>query len=638
MMMGGGPGGGGGGMGMGPGPRGGGPGGMGLNNLADEEGAVYNPRIARRALAYLGPYKLDALVVVLMTVASAALMTIGPVLTKIAIDDHVPQGDIGGMSLLLGLTIVAYTGSFLTNWAQFQVMTRVGQRMLQVMRGDMFRHIQRLPLTYFDRIPSGVVVSRLVNDVQTVNELLGNGIIQALSDVLTLTFTVAVMVALAPDLALVTFAVLPVMFIAVWIFTEKAKVAYRRTRVTVATLTGEIAESYAGVRVTQAFAREAPSQERFDEVNNNNRVANVKANTLSSMLLPVVELCNAAATVAVIAYGGWLIVNGQSTLGVLVAFLAYITRFFQPIRTLTQFYNQLQAATAAAEKVFELLDEEVTIFERPEPVSLKRVLGDIKFRNVSFSYGREPVLHDVSFHAEPGEMIAMVGHTGAGKTTVASLLARFYDPIEGEILLDGVDLRDLSFASLRRAVGLVLQDNFLFSGTIADNIRYSRENATDDEVVAAAQVANAHDFISRMPLGYQTLVMERAANLSLGQRQLIAIARAVLADPQVLILDEATSNIDSQTEHLVQQALYKLLAGRTSLVIAHRLSTIRAADEVLVLDAGRIVERGRHDQLLRARGAYWVLHQQQFGEGVAVPQTQIIPSEVEESRLSDIRR
>jgi len=517
-------------------------------------------------------------------------------------------------------------------------MTRVGQRMLQVMRGDMFRHIQRLPLTYFDRIPSGVVVSRLVNDVQTVNELLGNGIIQALSDVLTLTFTVAVMVALAPDLALVTFAVLPVMFIAVWIFTEKAKVAYRRTRVTVATLTGEIAESYAGVRVTQAFAREAPSQERFDEVNNNNRVANVKANTLSSMLLPVVELCNAAATVAVIAYGGWLIVNGQSTLGVLVAFLAYITRFFQPIRTLTQFYNQLQAATAAAEKVFELLDEEVTIFERPEPVSLKRVLGDIKFRNVSFSYGREPVLHDVSFHAEPGEMIAMVGHTGAGKTTVASLLARFYDPIEGEILLDGVDLRDLSFASLRRAVGLVLQDNFLFSGTIADNIRYSRENATDDEVVAAAQVANAHDFISRMPLGYQTLVMERAANLSLGQRQLIAIARAVLADPQVLILDEATSNIDSQTEHLVQQALYKLLAGRTSLVIAHRLSTIRAADEVLVLDAGRIVERGRHDQLLRARGAYWVLHQQQFGEGVAVPQTQIIPSEVEESRLSDIRR
>ena len=616
MMMGG-PGGGGG-MGMGPGPRGGGPGGMGLGNVVDEDGAVYDPRIARRALAYLGPYQLDALIVVIMTVTSAGLMTVGPVLTKIAIDDHISRGDITGFTLMLGLTIVAYTGSFLTNWVQFHLMTRVGQQMLQKMRGDMFRHIQKLPLTYFDRVPSGVVVSRLVNDVQTVNELLGNGIIQAISDVLTLTFTVAVMVWLAPNLALVTFAVMPAMIVAVWIFTEKAKVAYRRTRITVATLTGEIAESYAGVRVTQAFAREAPSQERFDEVNNDNRDANVKANTLSSMLLPVVELCNAAATVAVIAYGGWLILHGESTLGVLVAFLAYITRFFQPIRTLTQFYNQLQAATAAAEKVFELLDEPVTITERADAISLPRVRGELDFRDVSFSYGREPVLHDVSFHADPGEMIALVGHTGAGKTTIASLLARFYDPVGGEILLDGHDLRDIAFDSLRRSVGLVLQDNFLFSGTIADNIRYARADASEEDMIAAAQVANAHDFISRLPLGYQTPVLERAVNLSLGQRQLIAIARVVLADPQVLILDEATSNIDSQTELLVQHALHQLLAGRTSVVIAHRLSTIRAADEVLVLDAGRIVERGRHEQLMRMRGHYYTLHQQQYAEAAVV--------------------
>ncbi len=616
MMMGG-PGGGGG-MGMGPGPRGGGPGGMGLNNIADEDGVAYDPRIARRALGYLGPYKIDALIVVIMTVTSAALMTVGPVLTKVAIDDHIARGDITGFTVMLGLTIVAYIGSFLTNWVQFHMMTRVGQQMLQTMRGDMFRHLQRLPLTYFDRVPSGVVVSRLVNDVQTVNELLGNGIIQAISDILTLIFTVAVMVALAPNLALVTFAVMPAMIIAVWIFTERAKVAYRRTRVTVATLTGEIAESYAGVRVTQAFAREAPSQERFDEVNEDNRVANVKANTLSSMLLPVVELCNAAATVAVIAYGGWLIVHGQATLGVLVAFLAYITRFFQPIRTLTQFYNQLQAATAAAEKVFELLDEPATVLESPRPVSLPRVRGELEFRDVTFSYGREPVLHDVSFHADPGEMIALVGHTGAGKTTIASLLARFYDPVEGSVLLDGYDLRDIGFDSLRRAVELVLQDNFLFSGTIADNIRYARTTASDEEVIAAAQVANAHDFISRLPLGYQTPVLERAANLSLGQRQLIAIARAVLADPQVLILDEATSNIDSQTELLVQHALQQLLAGRTSVVIAHRLSTIRAADEVLVLEGGRIIERGRHAELMRMRGHYYTLHQQQYADADAV--------------------
>jgi ABC-type multidrug transport system fused ATPase/permease subunit len=327
-----------------------------------------------------------------------------------------------------------------------------------------------------------------------------------------------------------------------------------------------------------------------------------------------VELCNAASTVAVIAYGGWLLLQGQTTLGVLVAFLAYITRFFQPVRTLTQFYNQMQAATAAAEKVFELLDEPVTIREAEHPVSLVHVQGDVEFRNVGFSYGREPVLEDVSFHARPGEMVALVGHTGAGKTTIASLLSRFYDPVDGAILLDGYDLRDISFQTLRSTIGLVLQDNFLFSGTIADNIRYARPRASDEEVVAAAKVANAHDFIQRMPLGYQTQVLERAANLSLGQRQLIAIARAVLADPKVLILDEATSNIDSQTELLVQQALGKLLAGRTSLVIAHRLSTIRAADEVLVLSQGQVIERGTHQELLRMHGHYFDLYQQQFAE------------------------
>lgn len=593
---------------------GGGPGGMGLANVADESGAAYDPRITRRALAYLGPFKLAVLVALLMTVAQAALTTVGPVLTKIAIDNHVATGDVVGMTVFLALTATAYLGAFLTNWAQMQIMTRVGQQLLKVMRNDMFRHIQRLPLTYFDSIPSGVVVSRVINDVQTVNELLGNGIIQALSDILTLVLTVAVMVVLAPKLALVTFAVMPLMVVAVWIFTERAKIAYRQTRVTIATLTGEFAESYAGVRVVQAFGREASSQEHFDEINNNNRVANIKANTLSSLLLPVVELCNAAATVAVIAYGGLLMVSGESTLGVLVAFLAYITRFFQPIRTLTQFYNQLQAATAAAEKVFELLDEPVTIQEAPQAVRLASVRGEVEFREVSFSYEREPVLRGVSFHAEPGEMLAMVGHTGAGKTTVASLLARFYDPVKGSVMLDGYDLRDLSFETLRRSVGLVLQDNFLFSGTIADNIRYGRDTASDDEIVAAARVANADDFICRLPLGYQTPVLERAANLSLGQRQLIAIARTVLADPRVLILDEATSNIDSQTELLVQRALAKLLAGRTSLVIAHRLSTIRSADEVLVLDAGRVVERGRHQELLRSRGAYFELYQQQFAD------------------------
>src|ERR671938_659171 len=329
MMHGGWGGGGGGGVGGGL-NRGAGPG--ALANVADVDGAVYNPRVARRALAYVLPHRWGVAFALAMTVAQAALTTIGPVWTKVAIDDHVARGDIVGTTVYLGLTVLAYFAAFLTNWAQMQVMTNVGQRLLQKMRGDMVRHIQRLPLQYFDKTPAGVVVSRVINDVQTVNELLSNGIVQALSDVLTLGFTVVAMVVLAPKLGLVTFAVMPLMVIAVWIFTEKAKVAYRRSRVTVATLTGEFAESYAGVRVVQAFAREASSQEQFDKINDDNRIANIQANTLSSMLLPVVELCNAAATVAVIAYGGLLMVSGQSTIGVLLAFLAYITRFFQPIR------------------------------------------------------------------------------------------------------------------------------------------------------------------------------------------------------------------------------------------------------------------------------------------------------------------
>jgi len=593
------------------GRAGGGPNWMG--NLSDAE-VAYNPKVAKRALAYVRPYWLKAIIALLLTVFAAGMTTLAPVLTKIAIDSYIAKGVLLGMLVMMGLTILTYLAAFVANWSQLYIITNVGQQMLQTMRSQIFRHLQRLPLSFFDRVPSGVVVSRVINDVQTINDLLTNGILSALSDCLTLIFTVVVMIAMSPRLALVTFAVLPVMGLAVWIFTQKAKVAYRVSRTAVGVLTGELAESFSGVRVVQAFAREEASKSKFDEVNDHNRKANIKANTLSSGLLPIVELNNAAATVAVIAYGGVLIVNNQATLGTLVAFLAYVTRFYQPIRTLTQFYNQLQAATAGAEKVFEVLDEPVIINEISAPIHVDRLRGEVEFKDVTFSYGREPVLRDVSFHARPGEMVAMVGHTGAGKTTVASLLARFYDPVEGAILVDGHDLRDLSFETLRRGVALVLQDNFLFSGTIADNIRYSREDATIEQIVAAARVANADDFIQRLPKGYETAVMERAANLSLGQRQLVAIARAVLADPQVLILDEATSNIDSQTEMLVQQALHKLLAGRTSLVIAHRLSTIRAADQVLVLDGGEIVERGRHQELLRKRGFYYRLYQQQFAE------------------------
>jgi ATP-binding cassette subfamily B protein/subfamily B ATP-binding cassette protein MsbA len=417
-------------------------------------------------------------------------------------------------------------------------------------------------------------------------------------------------------LALVTIGVMPIMVVAIWIFTERAKVAYRRTRQTVGAVAAGFQENVDGVRVVQAFSREEVNEDQFDRLNEDNRQANVNANTLSSGLMPVIECANALATVAVVWYGGSLVLagDGEVTLGVLVAFLTYVTRFFQPLRELTQFYNQLQAAMAGAEKVFELLDEPVTLAERRNPISLDAVRGDVAFQDVGFGYNVDDrlVLRNVSFAIPAGTMTALVGHTGAGKTTISALLARFYDPSEGAVLLDGHDLRDLSFATLRKNMAVVLQDNFLFAGTIADNIRYGRPDASDEQVVQAAMLAHADEFIARFPNGYDTQVMERAANLSLGQRQLIAIARAVLADPRVLILDEATSNVDPRTEVRLQQALNTLLAGRTSLVVAHRLSTIRAADQVLVIDGGEIVERGRHEELLRRRGAYYRLYQQQF--------------------------
>ncbi|MBV8086045.1 MAG: ABC transporter ATP-binding protein [Chloroflexi bacterium] len=606
-------GGGGWGGGGGGGWRGGGPGGgPGLQGIDDVDSPAYNPQVTRRALAYVRPYRRRAALAIFLTVYAAAMNTLGPFLVKLAIDQHIAKGDLVGLSQIVGLTICVYLAAFGANQQQTMIISVVGQNILRTMREQMVEHLQKLPLHYFDEHPSGVIVSRVINDVQTMNDLLTTGLMQVFADLFTLIFTITAMLLLSWKLALVTFAVMPLMPVAVWIFTQKAKKAYRLTRESISAVTADLAESISGMRVVQAFARQERSQSQFDQLNMENRIANVRANTLSSMLMPIIELTSAMAIVAVVAYGGHLIVDGGTTLGVIVAFLAYVTRFFEPIRTLTQFYAQLQAATAGAEKAFSVLDQRVNLFEAAHPVHMEDVRGEVEFRDVTFSYGREPVLQRLSLHADPGEMIALVGHTGAGKTTVASLLARFYDPVEGQILIDGYDLRDLSFETLRRNVALVLQDNFLFSGTIADNIRYGKPDATDEAIERAARVANAHDFISRLPQAYDTHIMERATNLSLGQRQLIAIARAVLADPRVLILDEATSNIDPHTERLVQQALQSLLRGRTSVIIAHRLSTIRAADQVLVLDRGEVIEKGRHEELLRSHGPYYKLYQQQF--------------------------
>ena len=589
-------------------------GGGGLDDVPDVDGVAFDKDNMRRALAYTNPYRGQLLIALLLTVFATAMSVLAPYLVKVAIDEHIAVGDIAGLSVIAVITLAVYVAGYFASARQIVIMSVVGQQILQTMRAQLFRHIQRLPMGYFHRTPTGVTVSRLISDVLAMNEVLTNGILSLVTDVLLLVSTVAIMFYLSPRLALVTVGVMPIMVIAIWIFTERAKVAYRRTRQTVGAVAAGFQENVDGVRVVQAFSREDVNNDQFDRLNEDNRQANVSANTLSSGLMPVIELANALATVAVVWYGGMLVLAGDSdvTLGVLVAFLTYVTRFFQPLRELTQFYNQLQAAMAGAEKVFELLDEPVTLDERPNAITPATVRGEVEFQNVGFSYGTRPVLQNVSFEIPAGTMTALVGHTGAGKTTISALLARFYDPTEGAVLLDQHDLRDLSFAALRKSIAVVLQDNFLFSGTIADNIRYGRPDATDAEIIEASKLAHAHEFIERFPKGYETSVMERAANLSLGQRQLIAIARAVLADPRVLILDEATSNVDPRTEVLLQAALHRLLAGRTSLVVAHRLSTIHAADQVLVVDGGEIVERGRHEELLSRRGAYYRLHQQQF--------------------------
>jgi ABC-type multidrug transport system fused ATPase/permease subunit len=419
------------------------------------------------------------------------------------------------------------------------------------------------------------------------------------------------------QLALLTFSVLPPMLLAVILFTRRAKVAFRRTRARIAAVVGDLAEDLAGMRVIQAFAQEGASHERFDEVNRANRDAYIDAMTLSFIFLPTVEFLGTLATAVVLWFGGGLVARDQLTLGVVVAFLAYVTRFFQPIEELSRIYTTLQAATAGGERVLNLLDTPPEIRDVPGAVEMPTIVGRVELANVSFSYrGETRVLHDVNLVIEPGRTVALVGPTGAGKTTIANLVARLYDVTEGQVCIDEHDVRQVAQRSLRRQMGLVPQDPFLFSGTIADNIRFGRPDASQAAVEEAAHLANAHEFITALPQGYETVILEGGVNLSVGQRQLICIARAVLADPRILILDEATSSVDTVTEALIQEALRRLLSGRTAIVIAHRLSTVREADLICVIQAGRIVERGRHEELLAQGGVYQELYERQFVDDI----------------------
>jgi ATP-binding cassette, subfamily B, bacterial len=564
-------------------------------------------RKLRGLLELLRPYRMRVAVMFVFLLAGTAASLAPPYLAGKAIDTGIKNGDIGALDVIVVLFIVSALVNWGATYAQTYLVEWVGQRALQDLRLQIFTHLQRLSIGFYSRNKAGVVISRITNDVEALDQLVTDGIVTLFSAGLTLLGAAAILVFLDPGLALITFAVFPILLIGSLVFRIVSAEAYRLTREKIAFVTAYLQETLSGIRVVRAFNQERRHRDQFAELNEENRTANMKTVYLNAAYFPSVEFLSAVATAVILLYGGNQVLNGSGdvTIGVLASFVFYLQSFFDPIQQLSQLYTTYQAGMAALDKVFELLDEEPDLIERPDATDLPTVRGEIRFDDVSFSYGGDNyALRDIDLTVPPGQTVALVGETGAGKSTFAKLVARFYDPTEGRILIDGHDLRDITERSLRSQLGLVPQEGFLFSGTICDNIAFGRPGATPDEVVEAARAVGAHEFIERLPEGYDTEVGERGGHLSAGQRQLVAFARAAVADPRILILDEATSNVDVHTEARIEQGLRRLLAGRTAIVIAHRLSTIRGAGRIVVLEHGQIVEQGTHEELLDADGAY----------------------------------
>ena len=582
-------------------------------------GKAYDARLMRRLLGYLRPYRGRVLVAVLILVAASLLQVVGPWLTQQAIDEAIPAGDARLLVVYAGIYLAATVATFALQYAQTLLTTWLGQRVMFDLREEIFRHLQRLDLRFYDRNPVGRLMTRLTSDVETLNELFSSGVVSVFGDIFTLVFILAAMILMDWELALVSFAVLPLVGITVAIFRKRIRDAYRDIRVRLARINAYLHERITGIRVVQLFNREAADTAELDEINRSYLSAHLRSITYYALFFPVIEFFTAVALALILWYGGVSILVGGTTVGVVAAFLQYARRFFRPIQDLSEKYNLLQGAMASSERVFRLLDRAPAIQDPPDPVPLPHpVRGEIEFRDVWFAYGNteegEPdwVLKGVDFRATAGETVAIVGHTGAGKTTLINLLLRFYDPQKGEILLDGIPLKRLRQDELRAAVGLVLQDVFLFSRDVAYNIRLGDASIGDEAVRRAADEVGATPIIQRLERGFEQPLGERGANLSVGERQLISFARALAFDPRVLVLDEATSSVDSEIEEQIQDATDRLMAGRTSLVIAHRLSTIQTADRILVMHHGRLAEEGTHEALLEQGGLYARLHELQF--------------------------
>jgi ABC-type multidrug transport system fused ATPase/permease subunit len=566
-----------------------------------------------RGLAILlRPYRWRvALMFLALLLGTAAALAPAP-LAKVAIDDGILRGDVGALNVIVAAFVVSALVVWGTASAQTYLVNWVGQRALADLRAQIFRHLQEMPISFYERRPAGVLISRMTNDVDALNSLVTDTVITLFQATLTLLGSIVILLLFDIQLALLTFLIFPVMAIASLAFRIASADAYRRTRETIGAITAELQEALSGIRVVRAFAQEPRHLMRFDELNEANRRANLVTVNLNAAYFPGVELVSALATVGILVLGGLRVIEGDITVGVLVGFLAALNGFFDPIGQLSQVYTTYQSGMAALDKIFELLDEEPELTDRPGAVALGRLRGEIEFDDVSFRYRTADAvklaLDHVSLRIPPGQTVALVGPTGAGKSTFAKLVARFYDPTEGSVLVDGHDLRDVQGASLRSQMGVVPQEAFLFSGTVAENIGFGRADATRDQLEAAARAVGAWSFVEQLPHGLDTEIGERGVQLSAGQRQLVAFARALLADPRILVLDEATSNVDLHTEGRIEHGLRRLLAGRTAIVIAHRLSTIRQAGRIVVLDHGRIVEQGIHEELIAAEGAYYGLY------------------------------
>ena len=577
------------------------------------KGRIYDRRLVRRLLRYLRPYRWVVLGSVTTLAVASALRLSGPYLTRLAIDDHISTGDIAGLAtiaqlfvlIILSQTVISFVQTYLTSWT--------GQRIMHDLRMEIFSHVQRLHVGYFDKHPVGRIMTRMTNDVDVLNELFTSGVVNIVGDLVSLIGIVAIMFWLDWRLALLSLAVVPFLFAATMIFKAKVRDSYRRVRTAVASINAFLQENITGMAVVQVFVQERRKLREFDQRNRQHLEANLDSIFYYSVYYPIVSLIGALSIALIIWYGGLRHLEGSLTLGILVAFIQYSERFYKPISDLSERFNVLQSAMASSERIFDLLDTPPAIVHPERPSNKKPFRGEIEFRNVDFAYDRKvPVLKNVNLHILPGEKVAIVGATGSGKSTMINLISRFYDVNEGQVLVDGIDVRQWDLDQLRQRIGVVLQDVFLFSGSVEENIRLWRSPIDDRRMRDAVGQVHADSFIDRLEKGYQTAISERGSSLSVGQRQLLAFARALAHDPQLLVLDEATSSVDTETEQLIQDALERLIENRTSLIVAHRLSTIQHCDRIVVLHKGEIVEEGGHGQLLRLGGIYTRLYQLQY--------------------------